>query len=96
MQEWHRGLPHVSQASTGSLSVHSMYGHEQVEQVSHAVPPFLLWKLPATHGVHSSALAFSAKVPEAHGVGDVAPSRQDAPAGQAWQSSCDLSPVVLP
>ena len=62
----------------------------------HAVLPSSSWYLPGTQLLHSAMLAFWATVPAAQAVGIAAPNRHAFPAGQAMQSDCELSPVVLP
>ena len=62
----------------------------------HAVLPSTAWYFPAMQLLHSDMLAFGATVPAAQAVGFAAPNRHALPAGQAVQSDCDVSPVLLP
>ena len=63
---------------------------------THAVAPSPAWKVPAAQAEQSWLAPPAAYVPLAHTVASVAPKLHAWPGGQAWQSSCDVSPVTLP
>ena len=60
----------------------------------HAVEPSLSWKLPAAHAMQVAEADMLVKLPGAQARASEAPSVQNEPAGQFWQSDGAVFPVA--